>query len=548
MFYSQIILSRKGPLGKIWLAAHFEKKLSRQQIFSTDISASVNSVVNSNVPLALRVSGQLMLGIVRIYAKKLGYLVGDATEALYRMQLAYPSAEAGGGSLDLVEGGTSGGGVGGVVANVDDLRHFGQLHPPSQWTEEAEGEGNGDRWGWAFTATLPPSHALRHPSPSPISLQRKALRSPASSVSEVELRRGGVGVTSRRESAATALPSPSPLPRTSLLPLAAAPVDELPAFEDADLWPLADASLDMGVGTGDYSLSFSAPAQPVGDEAHEPSFNPAPAQPSQTRATPLVNRAEPAADPGKQANKRARSRAAVQAGPIELSERVVKQRLTDSQCILRSQRLGGGQESEFEAGDLSLAASAILGGAAGLERRVATLSAYAGVCEELRATLRLIEERLPPPFPPLRGASLDAVPTPLDARSLSQSGAFSVEAARGGVEALSVPAPLMSQPRTSLGNISFAEVDTSTFSHGAFAPELELPPPMHPEYRKASLSPAQVLQALQSSQAKTFFGLTVGADRRSAASLFQELLELHCQGRVALSQHTPYADIQIHTL
>ncbi|RYY82064.1 hypothetical protein EON63_14100 [archaeon] len=70
MFYSQIVLSRKGPLGRIWVAAHFDKRLSKQQIFATDISASVDSVLNPTVPLALRLSGQLMLGIVRIYSRK----------------------------------------------------------------------------------------------------------------------------------------------------------------------------------------------------------------------------------------------------------------------------------------------------------------------------------------------------------------------------------------------------------------------------------------------------------------------------------------------
>jgi cohesin complex subunit SCC1 len=61
MFYSQIILAKKGPLGKVWLAAHWDKKLGKQQIFSTDIAVSVESIVNPTVPLALRVSGHLLL-------------------------------------------------------------------------------------------------------------------------------------------------------------------------------------------------------------------------------------------------------------------------------------------------------------------------------------------------------------------------------------------------------------------------------------------------------------------------------------------------------
>jgi len=43
MFYSQFILAKKGPLGKIWLAAHLDKKLTKNQIFQTDIKASVGA-------------------------------------------------------------------------------------------------------------------------------------------------------------------------------------------------------------------------------------------------------------------------------------------------------------------------------------------------------------------------------------------------------------------------------------------------------------------------------------------------------------------------
>jgi cohesin complex subunit SCC1 len=48
MFYSQLILAKKGPLGKIWLAAHWDKKLTKQQIFSTDITDSVGKFSQDN--------------------------------------------------------------------------------------------------------------------------------------------------------------------------------------------------------------------------------------------------------------------------------------------------------------------------------------------------------------------------------------------------------------------------------------------------------------------------------------------------------------------
>ena len=59
------------------------------QIFQTDISKSVESIVNPSVPLALRVSGHLLLGVVRIYSRKVKYLMNDCTEALVKIKLAF---------------------------------------------------------------------------------------------------------------------------------------------------------------------------------------------------------------------------------------------------------------------------------------------------------------------------------------------------------------------------------------------------------------------------------------------------------------------------
>ena len=159
MFYSQIILAKKGPLGKIWLAAHWDKKLNKATIFQTDVSKAVgafirgarsllsscpscarplrclptacaaftlvercaaavrgplnfnalrpnprpsrsrrtDSVQNPTQPLALRVSGHLLLGIVRIYSRKVKYLFTDCNEALTKIKMV--RARAGGARL-----------------------------------------------------------------------------------------------------------------------------------------------------------------------------------------------------------------------------------------------------------------------------------------------------------------------------------------------------------------------------------------------------------------------------------------------------------------
>lgn len=90
MFYSEDLLSRTGALGHVWLASNMEKKLSRNEFLRTDISSSVNTIVDeSTVPLALRLSGQLLLGVVRIYNRKTIYLMEDCNETLLKLKMAF---------------------------------------------------------------------------------------------------------------------------------------------------------------------------------------------------------------------------------------------------------------------------------------------------------------------------------------------------------------------------------------------------------------------------------------------------------------------------
>mmetsp|Transcript_4879 Transcript_4879/g.14775 ORF Transcript_4879/g.14775 Transcript_4879/m.14775 type:complete len:632 (-) Transcript_4879:123-2018(-) len=89
MFYSQLVLAKKGPLGKIWLAAHLEKKVPKLQIMSTNIPESVDNIENPDCPMALRVSGHLLLGVVRIFSRKVSYLMSDCSEAIVKIKDAF---------------------------------------------------------------------------------------------------------------------------------------------------------------------------------------------------------------------------------------------------------------------------------------------------------------------------------------------------------------------------------------------------------------------------------------------------------------------------
>lgn len=91
MFYSQFILAKKGPLGTIWIAAHLERKLRKNQVADTDIGVSVDSILFPEMPIALRLSSHLLLGVVRIYSRKVNYLFDDCSEALLKVKQAFRS-------------------------------------------------------------------------------------------------------------------------------------------------------------------------------------------------------------------------------------------------------------------------------------------------------------------------------------------------------------------------------------------------------------------------------------------------------------------------
>ena len=41
MLVTELILSKRGPLAKVWLSAHHERKLSKQQALGVDVEESV---------------------------------------------------------------------------------------------------------------------------------------------------------------------------------------------------------------------------------------------------------------------------------------------------------------------------------------------------------------------------------------------------------------------------------------------------------------------------------------------------------------------------
>ena len=68
-------------------------------------------------PIALRVSGHLLLGVVRIYSRKARYLLQDCNEAVARIKLAFKPAL----SMQLTKEGLQAPAHALMMANVDDV-------------------------------------------------------------------------------------------------------------------------------------------------------------------------------------------------------------------------------------------------------------------------------------------------------------------------------------------------------------------------------------------------------------------------------------------
>jgi len=88
MFYSESLLAKTGPLARVWLASNFERKLNKQNILSSNLENNVKDIIGQGqAPMALRLSGQLLLGVVRIYSRKARYLLDDCTDALLKIKV-----------------------------------------------------------------------------------------------------------------------------------------------------------------------------------------------------------------------------------------------------------------------------------------------------------------------------------------------------------------------------------------------------------------------------------------------------------------------------
>ncbi|KAL5717680.1 hypothetical protein ACHQM5_010653 [Ranunculus cassubicifolius] len=92
MFYSQVLILRKGVLKTIWIAAYCQKRLKKDQVALADISSSVDEIILNEPTVTYRVLGYLLFGVVTIYSKKVDYLYNDFSELLCKLKTYAPAA------------------------------------------------------------------------------------------------------------------------------------------------------------------------------------------------------------------------------------------------------------------------------------------------------------------------------------------------------------------------------------------------------------------------------------------------------------------------
>ncbi|CAA7031973.1 unnamed protein product [Microthlaspi erraticum] len=89
MFFSHQLLARKAPLGQIWMAATLHAKINRKKLDKLDIIQICEEILNPSVPMALRLSGILMGGVVIVYERKVKLLFDDVTRLLVEINGAW---------------------------------------------------------------------------------------------------------------------------------------------------------------------------------------------------------------------------------------------------------------------------------------------------------------------------------------------------------------------------------------------------------------------------------------------------------------------------
>ncbi|KAF2748958.1 hypothetical protein M011DRAFT_475716 [Sporormia fimetaria CBS 119925] len=93
MFYShEVLTSRKYGVATVWLVATLGasskiSKIKRKAIREVDVPKACRTIIDPGAPLALRLQGNLLYGVSRVYLEQCGYVLSDAENAHTAMRM-----------------------------------------------------------------------------------------------------------------------------------------------------------------------------------------------------------------------------------------------------------------------------------------------------------------------------------------------------------------------------------------------------------------------------------------------------------------------------
>lgn len=83
------LISPAGEWGKVWLAAHWDRKLKKQDYIEANLRALLDAFYARRAIISLRTIGHLLLGACKIYARKCLYFEEESVEVRTRLMLAF---------------------------------------------------------------------------------------------------------------------------------------------------------------------------------------------------------------------------------------------------------------------------------------------------------------------------------------------------------------------------------------------------------------------------------------------------------------------------
>ncbi|KAL5393624.1 hypothetical protein PMIN02_005734 [Paraphaeosphaeria minitans] len=99
MFYShEVLTSRKYGVATVWLVATLgakssSKRINRKAIQDVDVPKACRTIIDPAAPMALRLQGNLLYGVSRVYLQQCGYVLSDAQNMYNSMHLMLRSVE-----------------------------------------------------------------------------------------------------------------------------------------------------------------------------------------------------------------------------------------------------------------------------------------------------------------------------------------------------------------------------------------------------------------------------------------------------------------------